>query len=95
MCRWRVAFGIGLEPIATKCLTLSRRHRRLVQPQGPGVAAADHAVGRLLHRGPVRALVRHGRPEIFNSDEGSQFTSADVVKVLKKAEIAIERISIS
>ena len=35
------------------------------------------------------ALTRHGRPEIFNSDQGSQFTSAEFIKVLKNAEIAI------
>ena len=35
------------------------------------------------------ALARHGRPEIFNSDQGSQFTSVDFIKVLKDAEIAI------
>ncbi len=35
------------------------------------------------------ALGRHGRPEIFNSDQGSQFTSADFIKVLKDAQIAI------
>ena len=35
------------------------------------------------------ALARHGRPEIFNSDQGSQFTSTDFIKVLKDAEIAI------
>ena len=35
------------------------------------------------------ALGRHGRPEIFNSDQGSQFTSVDFIKVLKDAEIAI------
>jgi putative transposase len=35
------------------------------------------------------ALGRPGRPEIFNSDQGSQFTSADFIKVLKNAEIAI------
>jgi putative transposase len=29
------------------------------------------------------ALGRHGRPEIFKSDQGSQFTSADVIKILK------------
>lgn len=34
------------------------------------------------------ALARHGRPEIFNSDQGSQFTSADFT-VLKNAGIAI------
>jgi putative transposase len=35
------------------------------------------------------ALARHGRPEIFNSDQGSQFTSIDFIKVLKNAEVAI------
>ena len=35
------------------------------------------------------ALARHGRPEIFNTDQGTQFTSADFIKVLKDAEIAI------
>ena len=35
------------------------------------------------------ALDRHGRPEIFNTDQGSQFTSIDFIKVLKDAEIAI------
>jgi putative transposase len=35
------------------------------------------------------ALGRHGRPEIFNSDQGSQFTSVDFIKVLKDAGIAI------
>jgi putative transposase len=35
------------------------------------------------------ALAYHGRPEIFNSDQGSQFTSAEFIKVLKTAEIAI------
>jgi putative transposase len=35
------------------------------------------------------ALVRYGKPEIFNTDQGSQFTSIDFTNVLKKAEIAI------
>jgi putative transposase len=35
------------------------------------------------------ALNHHGRPEIFNSDQGSQFTSTEFIKVLKAAEIAI------
>ena len=35
------------------------------------------------------ALSRHGRPDIFNTDQGSQFTSADFIKVLKAAKIAI------
>ena len=35
------------------------------------------------------ALTRHGKPDIFNTDQGSQFTSLDFTKVLKEAEIAI------
>lgn len=35
------------------------------------------------------ALARHGRPQIFNSDQGSQFTSVEFIKVLKNAEVAI------
>ena len=35
------------------------------------------------------ALVRHGKPEIVNTDEGSQFTGAAFTSVLIKNEIAI------
>lgn len=35
------------------------------------------------------ALARYGKPEIFNTDQGSQFTSVDFTAVLKKAEIDI------
>ena len=35
------------------------------------------------------ALARHGRPEVFNTDQGSQFTSPDFTNVLLKAGIAI------
>ena len=35
------------------------------------------------------ALARHGRPEIFNTDQGSQFTDGDFTKVLIDAGIAI------
>ena len=35
------------------------------------------------------ALARHGQPEIFNTDQGSQFTSHDSTSVLLKAGIAI------
>jgi putative transposase len=35
------------------------------------------------------ALGRHGRPEILNSDQGSQFTSLGFTQVLKDAKIAI------
>ncbi len=35
------------------------------------------------------ALARHGRPEIFNTDQGSQFTSEDFTGALKKAGVKI------
>ena len=35
------------------------------------------------------ALAHYGKPDIFNTDQGSQFTSIDFTAVLKKAEIAI------
>jgi hypothetical protein len=35
------------------------------------------------------ALARYGRPEIFNTDQGSQFTSADFTGVLLREGIAI------
>lgn len=35
------------------------------------------------------ALARHGAPDIFNSDQGSQFTSTDFIKVLAAREIRI------
>ena len=30
------------------------------------------------------ALARHGRPEIFNTDQGSQFTSAPFTRLLSE-----------
>jgi len=35
------------------------------------------------------ALARHGTPDIFNTDQGSQFTSGDWVEVLTDAKIKI------
>jgi putative transposase len=35
------------------------------------------------------ALARYGKPEIFNTDQGSQFTSFDFTGILKNAEITI------
>jgi len=35
------------------------------------------------------AITKYGRPEIFNSDQGSQFTSAEFTDVLKSNDIAI------
>ena len=37
----------------------------------------------------AEALARYGRPEIFNTDQGSQFTSLDFTAMLKDAGVAI------
>jgi putative transposase len=37
------------------------------------------------------ALDRHGRPEIFITDQGSQFTSIAFIKALKDVKIAISK----
>ncbi|WP_161939971.1 IS3 family transposase [Dissulfuribacter thermophilus] len=36
-----------------------------------------------------RAIARYGAPEIFNSDQGSQFTSEEFIKILEKNKIRI------
>jgi len=35
------------------------------------------------------ALARHGKPEIFNTDQGSQFTSTGFIELIQKHDIAI------
>ena len=37
----------------------------------------------------IEALERYGRPEIFNTDQGSQFTSLEFTSVLKDSGVAI------
>jgi len=34
-------------------------------------------------------LSRYGKPEIFNTDQGNQFTSHDFIGILKTAEVTI------
>ena len=70
-------------------LRLSRRRRRLVQPQGPGLAAVDHAGRRTSASRPGGGLARHGKPEIFNTDQGSSSPVAEFTGLLIGAGIAI------
>ena len=62
------------------------------------VAVMDWATRRVLSwrlsntldaRFCTEALERYGRPEIFNTDQGSQFTSLEFTSVLKDAGVAI------
>ena len=41
-----------------------------------------------------KALVMHGKPDIFNTDQGSQFTSVDFTEILKKKDIKISMDSV-
>ena len=75
-------------PMARGFVYLGGR-RRLVQPSGSGLAAVDHHGGGFCIEALEEALARHGRPEIFNTDQGSQFTSQAFTGVLNEAGIAI------
>jgi putative transposase len=67
---------------------LPHRHRRLVQPQGPGLAGVDYNEADFCVEALEEALARFGKPEIFNTDQGSQFTSMAFNSVLLREEIA-------
>ena len=41
------------------------------------------------HKEAAEAIAKYGRPEIFNTDQGSQFTSAEFIGILKANEIRI------
>jgi putative transposase len=76
MCRWRAAFSI-LPPSSTGSAAGSL----------PGLSitlSADFCIEAL-----EEALARHGRPDIFNTDQGSQFTSIGFIEVLLAAGIVI------
>ncbi len=58
--------------------------RRVLAWRTSNTLTADFCV-EALHE----ALARYGTPEIFNTDQGSQFTSADFTDVLKDAGVRI------
>ena len=53
------------------------------------MAAVDHNGGGVCIEAVDEALTRHGRPDIFNTDQGSQFTSGDFIDTLLANGIAI------
>ena len=78
-----VRFGEGKGSCASYSTSYGTRLRlpgggdRLVQPTSAGLAAVEEALG------------CYGKPEIFNTDQGSQFTSADFTGLLLKNGVAI------
>jgi putative transposase len=53
------------------------------------VAAVDHDGGGFCLDAVEDALARHDKPKVFNTDQGSQFTSADFTGLLLGHGIAI------
>ncbi len=93
----------NLHPDAAGVSLPGGRHG-LVQSQGPELEAVEHHGCRVLPlsadlpgKSPAGqwcealkdALARYGPPEIFNSDQGSQFTSTDFTEVLLDAKVKI------
>jgi putative transposase len=41
------------------------------------------------------AIAKYGAPEIFNTDQGSQFTASSFIQVLQKNRIQVKRTSLT
>ena len=63
------------------------RHHGLAQPARAGLEALQHH-GHQLLRGLEEALGK-GRPEIFNTDQGSQFTSEAFTQTLQEQRVQV------
>src|SRR5262245_38927653 len=78
--------------------------RRHLHPDGPGLPlpSGDHGLGEPCRAGVAaveharrgvqaleEALLLHGGPEIFNTDQGSQFTSDDFTGILERHKVTI------
>ena len=61
---------------------------RLVQPLCHRLAAVEHA-GRLVLPGDAGGGVERGRPEVFNTDQGVQFTAQAWTGRLESAGVAV------
>jgi len=70
-------------------LSLAGRGDGLVGQGGAELAPVEHDDVSLCVSALEEALARFGRPEIFNTDQGSQFTSAAFTGVLAAAGIRI------
>ena len=63
-----------------------RQMARSLRRQGYGVGRKR--IRRLMRQMGL-ALAKYGRPKIFNTDQGSQFTSQEFTEVLKRAGVRI------
>jgi len=70
-------------------LRLSCGHRRLVQPKVLAWKLSITLVTEFCLEAVEEALARYGKPEIFNTDQGSQFTSIAFTGLLLKNDIKI------
>jgi putative transposase len=63
-----------LHPDAARLL-VPRGDHGLGKPESPGLATVEHNGSDFCVAALEEAIARHGGPEIFNTDQGSQFTS--------------------
>ena len=71
-------------------LPVSRRSDGLGEPEGLGLATVSNTLEAEFCIGALgEALARYGRPEIFNTDQGSQFTSPRFTGVLTEAGVRV------
>jgi putative transposase len=66
------------------CAVMDWASRRILAMRLSNTLTADFCVEAL-----EEAIVRHGTPEIVNTDQGSQFTGSEFIDVLKRHNIAI------
>ena len=66
------------------CAVMDWASRRILAMRLSNTLTADFCVEAL-----EEAIVRYGRPEIVNTDQGSQFTGSEFIAVLKTRNIAI------
>ena len=80
------ATDITYTPMA-RGFCLSRRRDGLVHATHPGLATAMEAT--FCIDAVEQAIAQYDCPQIFNTDQGSQFTSAEFIKVLTDNGISI------
>src|SRR5277367_936247 len=70
-------------------LPLSGGDHRLGQPGGSGMAAVEHQRASFCAAALEEALLRFGKPRIFNTDQGSTFTAEAFTSKLVTAGVVI------